>query len=150
MAQRRKKVLAIPGLGTVQLSPAHIFSFPSGLIGFEHLKEYVLVSSPEIEPLRWLIAVEDPTIGLPVLLPWYVLPHYELPGEYGDAQTYVPLVVVTLAAEASQITVNLKAPIILNVRTRQGQQLILPGERYSATHPLSVAVSGKVPVGYGE
>lgn len=136
MLKQQKLTLVIPRLGTVRLSRRSIFHFPNGLIGFEQLKNYILVGSPEMEPLRWLIAVDDPTIGLPVILPWHVLPHYELPAEYADSTTYVPLVVVTLAAEATQITVNLKAPIVLNLRSRQGQQLILPGDRYSATHPM--------------
>ncbi|GBD07612.1 Flagellar assembly factor FliW [bacterium HR21] len=136
---KQKQTLIIPRLGTVRLSRRDIFHFPAGLIGFEQLKDYILVGSPDMEPLRWLIAVEDPTVGLPVLLPWYVLPHYELPAAYTDVTTYVPLVVVTLAAQATQITVNLKAPIVLNIRSRQGQQLILPGDRYSATHPLMLS-----------
>jgi flagellar assembly factor FliW len=132
----RRRSISVPGLGTIRPSRKHLFLFPAGLIGFEHLKTYCLVSSPELEPLRWLIALEDPTIGFPVLLPWYIVPHYELPAPYQDLQTYVPLVTVTLAQDPAQIVVNLKAPIVLNVRTRHGQQLILPGDRYSATHPL--------------
>jgi flagellar assembly factor FliW len=126
----------VPGIGRIRFGRRHLFHFPAGLIGFEHLKDYVLVSTPDTEPLRWLISVEEPSIGFPVLLAWHIVPNYELPPEYSDATTYVPLVVVTLAAEVSHIVANLKAPIVLNVRTQQGQQLILPGERYSATHPV--------------
>lgn len=132
----RSRLLAVPGLGTIRVQRKHLFTFPAGLIGFEHLKQYVVVTSPELDPLRWLLAVEDPTIGLPVLLPWYVVPHYELPPEYTDPQRFVPLVVVATMPDSCSVVVNLKAPILLDLRRRQGQQLILPGDRYSATHPL--------------
>ncbi len=143
-SSQRARILCIPGLGVVRVRPKHIFTFPNGLIGFENLKEFVLVTSTRLEPLRWLIAVEEPTIGFPVLLPWHVVPEYELPAEYSDPHTFVPLVVVTTFTGSSHIVVNLKAPILLDVRRRQGQQLILPGDRYSATHPL-----GSVPQGVG-
>ncbi|MCS6966704.1 MAG: flagellar assembly protein FliW [Candidatus Kapabacteria bacterium] len=135
-SKQQARSIQVPGLGSIRFQQKHIFTFPTGIIGFEHLKRYVLISSPELHPLRWLIAVEEPSIAFPVLLPWYVLPHYELPSEYSDLSTCVPLVIVTLAQDPAQIVVNLKAPILLNLRTRQGQQLILPGDRYSATHPL--------------
>ncbi len=147
MAQQpHSRLLVVPDLGTIRLQRKYLFTFPSGLIGFEHLKQYVIVASPELEPLRWVLAVEDPTIGLPVLLPWYVIPHYELPAEYADPQRFVPLVVVAIMPESGTVVVNLKAPIILDLQKRQGQQVILPGDRYSATHPLgSVQRAAKEP-----
>jgi len=92
-----------------------------------------------MEPLKWVISLEQPEIALPTLVPWHVDPGYELPPEFQDPETFVPLAVVAFEP-SGQILVNLKAPIVLNVRTLQGRQVVIPGDRYSATHPLSIVV----------
>ncbi|MEN3026583.1 MAG: flagellar assembly protein FliW [Chlorobiota bacterium] len=134
--QRAPRLLRIPRIGTVRPTRRHLFYFPAGLIGFEHLKRYIIVSIPQQEPLRWLVAVDEPTIGFPVMLPWHIVPSYELPPEFNDPTTYVPLVIITLASDPTQLVANLKAPVVLNLKEQTGQQLIVPGDRYSATHPI--------------
>jgi flagellar assembly factor FliW len=136
---RAQQQVRVPGLGVLKVSQRRVFTFPSGLIGFEQLRKFVVASSAAMEPLKWLISLEQPEIALPTLVPWHVDPGYELPPEFQDPETFVPLAVVAFEP-SGQILVNLKAPIVLNVRTLQGRQVVIPGDRYSATHPLSIAV----------
>jgi flagellar assembly factor FliW len=119
--------------GELTVEAKHIFVFQNGLLGFEDLREFVLISEEETEPFKWLISIEKPEIGFPMLSPWYIDLSYD-PGNAFDFNKQVIMVVVTLENEEGLMTANMKAPIILNVENQSGEQLILPSDKYSPTH----------------
>ena len=119
--------------GDVQIEGKHIFTFPDGLIGFSDHKEFILISEEATAPFRWLLSVSNPAIGFPLLSPWHVDFGYSPDYKY-DIDTCSVFVIVTLSDEQKQTTANMKAPIILNVQTQLGTQIILSGEQYSTSH----------------
>jgi flagellar assembly factor FliW len=56
---------------------------PFGLLGFEQLKNFTLVTNPEEEPFVSLQAVEEPKLAFLVMSPFVVVPDYlpEIPEE---------------------------------------------------------------------
>ncbi len=125
--------------GELTIEEKHIFVFKEGLLGFEDLREFVLISEEETEPFKWLISMEKPEIGFPMLSPWYIDLSYD-PGNSFDFNKQVIMVVVTLENEEGSMTANLKAPIILDVESQKGEQVILPSDKYS---PMHLIVSGE-------
>ncbi len=128
-------------------STGKILHLPFGLLGFEQIKEYQLISNPEDAPFGWLQVVNDPSLAFLVVSPFEVLPTYapdigsEDAASIGlekpeDAQL---LNIVTLRANG-QSTVNLKGPIVVNHHTRIARQIIPANATdYSLHHPLPVA-----------
>jgi flagellar assembly factor FliW len=117
---------------------------PMGLLGFERIKDYLLISSPAEEPFRWLRVKDDPSLAFLVLEPFFALAEYqpdipqtdvEFLGLRGpdDAILYN---IVTLRA-GQRATINLKGPIVINRNTGLGKQVIVANaSQYSVQHPL--------------
>ncbi|MDQ1266610.1 MAG: flagellar assembly factor FliW [Bacteroidota bacterium] len=130
------KVIDTLQFGEIQVQPQFIFNFPSGMLGFDDLRDFVLITEEETVPFKWLISMDNPEIGFPLLSPWLIDLSYE-PGRFFDIQKDVIFVVVTLEDEKGYMTANLKAPVILDVESQVGSQVILPSDRYSPTHAIS-------------
>lgn len=130
--------------GVREYKEEEIITFRKGLPGFEALKKYILFSVEENELFSILQSLEDESIGLVVVSPFNVLKEYEfkLPEELlnsldikSESEVLV-INTVTLNSKVENITVNLKAPIIINTRLRLGEQLILDKDEYKIKHPL--------------
>ncbi|MBK9250313.1 MAG: flagellar assembly protein FliW [Ignavibacteria bacterium] len=121
--------------GDVHFDSKHVFTFDAGLLGFPELHEFILVSEEATAPFRWLLSVKNPTIGFPLLSPWYVDMEFSPTIEY-DLDTSSIFVIVTLLDEQKRMTANMKAPILLNVERQTGEQIILPGDNYSTHHSI--------------
>lgn len=121
-----------------------IITFRKGLPGFEGLKKYILFPVEENELFSILQSLEDETIGLVVVSPFNVIKEYELALREELLKTLMiesesdVLVIntVTLSSKIENITVNLKAPIIINIKTGLGEQIILDKDEYGIKHPL--------------
>jgi len=120
---------------------------PMGLLGFERIKDYLLVSNPVEEPFRRLRVKDNPSLAFVVVEPFLAVPDYrpDIPQPdvefLGLTQTEDALVysVVTLHAGQSA-TINLKGPIVINRNTGIGKQVIIANAaNYSVQHPLPEA-----------
>jgi flagellar assembly factor FliW len=115
--------------GEITVEPKHVFYFDNGLLGFEDLRRFVLIHEEETAPFKWLISLEEPEIGFPLLSPWHLDIEYD-PGNNYDLEKLVFFNIITLEDELGRMTANMKAPIILDVFEQSGQQVILPKDKY--------------------
>lgn len=122
--------------GEIQVEPHHIFIFGEGILGFEELREFVLLTDDEMVPFRWLVSMDEPAICFPVLSPWHVEPEYEVGRDYVHGRD-AAFVVVTLANEKGSMTANMKAPIILDTENQKGKQIIMSSDRYVTDRVIS-------------
>ncbi len=56
--------------------------------------------------------------------------------EIDKPEEVLVLTTVTLSSSIENMTTNLKAPIIINVKEKLGQQLILDNDKYKIKEPL--------------
>ena len=49
---------------------------PMGLLGFEEIKDYLLIANPDEEPFRWLQVKENTALAFVVIEPFLVVPDY--------------------------------------------------------------------------
>ena len=120
---------------------------PMGLLGFEKMKEYLLISNPVEEPFGRLQVKGDTSIAFVVLNPFLIVPDYhpdipETDVEFlnlHDAQEAMVLNIVTVHKEG-HATMNLKGPVVINRNTGIGKQVVISnGANYSVQHPLLVS-----------
>ncbi len=137
------KKIVTPQFGELEVLQDYIFSFENGILGFENLKDYVLISDEATDPFKWLISIDEPEIGFPIINPYFIDADYKFGKNY-EASEYVPFVVVTLGNKAEGITANLKAPIVLNVESQHGEQIILSHDKYLPNHKLGSKSKKKV------
>lgn len=118
--------------------------FNKGIPGFEDIKEYRL-ERLESNPLFWeLTAKEDNQIGFITIPPFEVDNKYEinLPDNVINelkiikAESVMILNILTFGVDIKNTTVNLKAPVIINIDNGLGRQIILEGETYKIKTPL--------------
>jgi flagellar assembly factor FliW len=119
---------------------------PLGLLGFENIKEYLLLADPAEEPFLWLQVSNDANLAFLVVAPQPLLPGYkpEISPEdvaflgLESAADAAVLSIVTMRGP-NEVTLNLKGPIILNRRTLVAKQVIpTNAAEFSVRHPLPV------------
>ena len=120
---------------------------PTGLLGFEQIKDYVLTTNPGEEPFAWLHVEDNSALAFVVIDPFVVLPDYQpdIPPvdvellQLKSASDALLLGIVTINDDAPP-TVNLKGPVVVNRHTHTGKQVIIANAAsYSVKHPLPVA-----------
>jgi flagellar assembly factor FliW len=120
---------------------------PMGLLGFEKMKEYLLIANPGEEPFGRLQVKGDTSVAFVVLNPFLIVPDYhpdipETDVEFlslHNPQDAMVLNIVTVHKEG-HATMNLKGPIVINRNTGIGKQVVIAnGTDYSVQHPLLVA-----------
>lgn len=130
--------------GIKEYEDKDIIHFKKGIPGFENLKKYIVFQVEENEIFSILHSIEEQSLGLVVTSPFNVIKNYEFSlddntieelaiKEEGDV---LVLSTVTLSSKVEAITVNLKAPIVINIKEGLGEQIILDKEEYSIKYPL--------------
>ncbi|NFG23420.1 flagellar assembly protein FliW [Clostridium botulinum] len=130
--------------GEIKYEEKNKVTFKKGILGFENLKEYALVDLKECEPFKLLQSLEDDEAGLIVVSPFEFFKEYEIKLNDEDTKRLdvknqsdvVLLTTVTLDSDPKKITTNLKAPIIINISNKLGEQIILDKSEYKIKHLL--------------
>ncbi len=127
--------------GEVEIEDDKILEFPNGIIGFENFNQFTIIYDIDDDSqtrISWLQSVEEPTLALPVIDPLAIVPEYapmiedELLSPLGnpaDADLLF-LLVMTVPADMTKVTANMKAPIIINTEEKKGVQLIVENADY--------------------
>jgi flagellar assembly factor FliW len=127
--------------GEVEVITDSIIAFPDGLIGLGGSR-YALLSTDAKSPFLWLQSLDNPAIALPVANPHRFFKEYLVELADADAQELgfddgAPAdvyVTVTASSVLSEITVNLKAPIL--IRDGAGHQVINQRDAVAVKTPL--------------
>ncbi len=116
--------------GELEVSKINIFNFPDGVHGFESEKRFILINDEKIAPFKWLISMDNPNIGFPIVSPWLVNLEFEI-DESVQLEERIPMVVVNTMTEGGKMTANLKAPIFLDVNSLTGTQEIIENSKWT-------------------
>lgn len=117
--------------------------FEAGLPGFENIKRYILIENPEEESMfKWLQSIDDPVLAFAIVNPFLIVQDYdfELSDEDADSiglQNAVDAVVYSILVvpqDLTKVSMNLKAPLIINVQNKRGAQIVLDTDKYTVRH----------------
>ena len=130
--------------GDLEVLEEKILRFKEGLPGFPQIRRFVVLGPEEIQPFRYLQAVDDPPITLFIINPFLVDRTYEFRLSDTDmadlnsknSSELAVYAVATIPENPSEATINLMAPIVINENDRCGKQVILHESKYSIKHPL--------------
>ncbi len=131
--------------GEIEYDPASVLTFPEGLIGFETLREFVVMPNEKEGPLFWIQSVEDPQVALVLTDPTNFFPNYIVAPEEGerdkigiDADGQCFALVVVSVSQQRDITLNLAAPILFAPESNKAMQVILDNSEHQIQTPLPV------------
>jgi len=124
--------------GQIKVDTARVIEMQRPILGFERLRRYVLLIREEKTPFGWLQSVEDAAVAFVVVNPFVVKGDYqpvlsdEVQGILGveRAEDVALLSIVTIRSEPLEVSVNLRAPIAINVRNMTALQTVLEDEAY--------------------
>lgn len=127
--------------GGIEIDESELIIFEEGILGFEDNHKYILMNQKEVEepiPFKWLQAIDDETVGFVVAYPYLLLEEYDFELdddivrelEIENSEEIVIYNIVTVGKNFAGSTVNLKAPLVINSRTRKGKQVVLADDRW--------------------
>ncbi len=122
--------------GKIDIDDSKIIIFKEGIIGFPDLKHFTLIYDEEKEGqgrIKWLQSMDDPAFALPVINPLDIKPDYQpVVNEEGlqslgsmPNESAFMLVTITVPKEIEKMSVNLKAPFVINMDNLHGVQIII-------------------------
>jgi len=115
--------------GEIEYDSDKIIFFESGLLGFEKLKEYLLIKT-DTGFFYWLNSIDEPEIAFPLVGTRL------LDVDYSSGEDFEPFGIVNLNNDPLKIVVNLKAPVFINQSEKKGFQKIFDLEEYSLNYSL--------------
>ncbi|WP_139491161.1 flagellar assembly protein FliW [Brevibacillus dissolubilis] len=117
--------------------------FEEGVPGFSNLQFFQLLQEEPDSPFFVLQSIEEQTVSFWVINPFSFFREYEfdLPEQAKSAlrmkeDSNIGVVNMATLRADNQITVNLKAPIIINMDNRMAKQVILHDEKFDIRQPL--------------
>lgn len=136
--------------GDIEIEDEKIIKFEQGIVGFPDLKHFALIfdaEKGEDAKIKWLQSMDEPTFAMPVMDPYRMAPEYrpsvneetwQTLGEPTESNTFV-LVTVTVPTDITLISLNLKAPIIINMDTNKACQVIVEDD-----YPVKYKIYDKI------
>lgn len=141
--------------GEIDLAEDKIITLDKGLIGFDEYKRYTILYDSDKEEktnISWFQSLDEPSLALPVINPLLVKEDYnpvvedELLGDIGEITEENLVIFLTMTIPAGNIegmSVNLKAPIVINADTRKGTQIIVENQDYEVKYKIYEVLNNK-------
>ncbi|NLO39459.1 MAG: flagellar assembly protein FliW [Ruminiclostridium sp.] len=131
--------------GEITVNESDVIVFPSGLPGFEEMKKFTLLGKQDTGAVFfWLQSIDEPNLSFVVTDPFAIHPEYfvdvddsetqEL--QISDAEDLLTLAIVTVPENVKNTTVNLKAPVLINLHNNKGKQIIMKNETFPVKYNI--------------
>ncbi len=135
--------------GEVDVDARQRIVFPSGLLGFERLRDFVLMDSHQ-QPFYWLQSSELVEVAFVMIDPLIFRSDYAIEPqpeelediEYQEGDELLVFAILTIPAEQRKMTANLQGPVVINKRNRLGKQIILNDQRWQVRHSIFEELAG--------
>ena len=120
--------------GPLEIDAVDVILFPQGLLGLEECRRWVLLADASNANVAWMQSVERPEVALATVSPRRFVPSFRMRVarrelallELADLASAKVLVVVGKRDQA--VTLNLKAPLVINIERSLGRQVITNGD----------------------
>jgi flagellar assembly factor FliW len=131
-------------MGEVEYSENDVIAFEDGLYGFEDNKRFMIIRNSEAEhPFSYLQSLDDENLSFVVTDPFQFVDSYEfdLPDTVveslgiREAEDVIVQNIVVIPDSVRDTTINLAAPIIINLKASKAKQVII-NEVYPCRHKI--------------
>jgi flagellar assembly factor FliW len=139
--------------GPLAFGPENRVNMPLGLLGFGNYRRFGLAElpQPELAAFRLLQSLENPKLSFivhPVKLGDPRIAREDLEdaalsvGIDVESAAFLLIVTVRPGPKGSSITVNLRAPIVVDVKRALARQVVMANSSYSIQQPLQLGQQG--------
>lgn len=138
--------------GLISITTDDVIHFPEGLLGFNELRRFVLLDDPSDEIFAWLQSCDEPGIAFPLLEPELFTNTYSISLTKHDMEVLGlqsrdgirSFTIITIPQDPTQMTANLKAPIVINVQKRLARQCVLQDNSLAIREPIFTRLQQRV------
>lgn len=140
-------------LGEVEVSESEVLTFDNGVPGFENEKNFILLSIEGNEVYQILQSITSKDVGFVTANPYLFISDYTFDLDESTVEALkieseediIVLTIVTVKEPFNSSTVNLKAPVIINTKSKKAKQCILE----SADYPIRYSIDAQMQKGKG-
>ena len=133
-------------LGEVEALESEILTFDNGLPGFENEKIFILLSIEGNEVYQILQSINSKEVGFVTANPYLFISDYTFDLDESTVEALnieseediIILTIVTVKEPFNASTVNLKAPVIINTKSKIAKQCILENADYPIRYSIDV------------
>jgi flagellar assembly factor FliW len=133
--------------GEIEIDEDNIILFENGLPGFEAHNKFVIIPLAEDSPFIIIQSLKDAEVAFTAVEPGNFIGNYsfeisdkiESELKISSIEDLLVLNIITLKEKIEDSTVNLSAPIIINVRAGLGRQVILDEPHFELRYKLFAA-----------
>jgi flagellar assembly factor FliW len=119
--------------GELEYRQEDVLHLPEGLVGLPDLRDWLVLEMGDDLPMKWFQSLDRGDFGFPVCQPALFADTYdiEIPPDVHhilrgrEGEWLAVFIISTIHPGGSRITGNLLAPLVVNVDTRNGVQLVL-------------------------
>lgn len=133
--------------GEIDIPQEKIIHFEKGLLGLGDYKDYTIlydIEEGKEASIAWLQSTEEQSLAIPMINPLLIKKDYnpvleeELLSSLGELndENVVVMLTLTVPKDIKQMTVNMKAPLIINSDTRKGAQIIAENRDYVVRYKI--------------
>jgi len=129
--------------GEIEINEENILNFEEGIPGFEDVHRFGIIYSEDPEsPFCWIQAIEKQELAFPLVDPFAIKKDYdfELKDEYANSlgiespEQVAVFAIVVVPEDINKMSMNLKAPIIVNTNNKKAAQTIIDSDKYTVRH----------------
>ena len=140
-----KITLKTTKFGEIEIDKSTIFDFVGPIIGFSDLKNYTIVDYKPDSPFKWLQSVEDMDLAFPITLCSFFGIDYQFNIPDEEAQKleienpddiFVFNIVNIPSSNPQGATVNMLAPIVVNLANKKAMQIVLKNTDFQVRYKL--------------
>lgn len=132
--------------GQLDISDSDVIKFPQGLYGFPDENAFVLVPHQPDSPFVFLQSVAEPNLTFVMVDTFNLSKEYtftlndQVVQELNLSKDNHPLIynIVTIPEKIDEMTVNLLAPIVIDMQQHQAQQTVLENVNYTTRHRVFI------------
>lgn len=116
--------------GRMDIEPDDILFFRHGIFGFEKARHWVLLADAENRAVAWLQSIQHPELAVPVVSPRRFVSDYQVRIDPADISALdlrsadQAFVLAIVGRDNDSLTLNLRAPLVINLDQKSGMQLI--------------------------
>lgn len=131
--------------GELEVNKDSIFDFVTPIIGFKDLKKYAIIDYKPDSPFKWLQSMEDMDLAFPITLCSFFGIDYQFDIPDEEAKTlgiesaddiFVCNIANIPSSNPQAATINMLAPIVVNIVNKKAMQIILKNTNFEVRHRL--------------
>ncbi|WKZ31821.1 MAG: flagellar assembly protein FliW [Thermodesulfobacteriota bacterium] len=132
--------------GEISVPENKVIRFVQAMPGFERLRRFIIIDHDEQGTFRWMQSIDDPGVAFLLTDPSAFKPGYSVPLKKWEMEKLgaespeglVTLVMVCVARDARELSLNLKGPVVFNAESMNAIQCVIDRDDYPSNFPIKV------------